>query len=712
MKDIIQTTEGKRAKKAVALILLCGCGVFFNMFGSWISAKTGIPLYLDTLGTVPVAVIGGYMPGMATSVISMLLKGAVDPPSIYYSVLNVMIALASSFFADRKWLKKFRGIFGLCILLSVIGGMLGSVLTWILYGFGGESVTSGAAFFFYEKIGMNAQASQFIADYLIDLVDKTISVVFMLILVKILPEKLKEYYRSISTVKAHISEEEQRLANHVKCRGISLRAKLVTLLVLAPLAVAVVTTTISFILYRSTSEDDHRSLGMGVAKLAGSVLDADRMDEYLEKGEAAEGYKEAEQLLYHVRESSPDILYIYVYRIEPDGCHVIFDLDTDDLAGAEPGDVIPFDESFKPLIPKLLAGERIDPLISNDQYGWLLTAYEPIYDSTGKCVAYAATDISVNKLRENEYAFLVRELSLFMGIFILILGVGLWFARNSIVIPINAMAYYVKHFAENIDEASEENVDRIRNLDISTGDEVENLYLAFRKMSEDSMRYVEDIGTQNQKIQQTQNALIMVLADMVESRDKNTGDHVRKTAAYVEIIIEEMKKEGIYSDMLTDEFVSNVIRSAPLHDVGKIQVPDAILNKPGKLTDEEFAIMKGHTTAGSEIMERAIATVPDSDYLYEARNLAEFHHEKWSGGGYPNGLSGDEIPLSARIMAVADVFDALVSTRSYKKGFPFEKAISIIEEGTGTHFDPQVAKAFLNVQDKARIIAEEFGKNE
>ena len=197
-----------------------------------------------------------------------------------------------------------------------------------------------------------------------------------------------------------------------------------------------------------------------------------------------------------------------------------------------------------------------------------------------------------------------------------------------------------------------------------------------------------------------------MLADMVESRDKCTGDHVRKTAAYTGIIMRELKRKGIYLDQLTDAFMQDVVNSAPLHDVGKIQVSDAILNKPGKLTDEEFEIMKTHTTAGAEVISRAIDMVAEgnSGYLKEAVNLAHYHHEKWNGQGYPCGLAGEDIPLSARIMAVADVFDALVSKRSYKDGFPFEKAMSIIQEGSGSHFDPKVVDAFVSAQDEVRRV--------
>ena len=220
---------------------------------------------------------------------------------------------------------------------------------------------------------------------------------------------------------------------------------------------------------------------------------------------------------------------------------------------------------------------------------------------------------------------------------------------------------------------------------------------------------MDAINKKNATIAEMQNALIVVLADMVESRDLNTGNHIKATAEYVELIMDEMLSEGIYKEQMTPEFVSDVYQSAPLHDLGKISASDTILNKPGRLTDEEMGIMRKHPQAGADIIEKVINALPESEggYLYEAKNLALYHHEKWDGSGYPSGLSGEDIPLSARIMAVADVFDALVSKRSYKEPFSFEKAISIIEESKGTHFDPLIAQAFLNAKDRMRTVAEE-----
>ena len=231
-----------------------------------------------------------------------------------------------------------------------------------------------------------------------------------------------------------------------------------------------------------------------------------------------------------------------------------------------------------------------------------------------------------------------------------------------------------------------------------------SVFMYFAILKQQSEQYKK----QNDAINKLQNGLILVLADLVESRDKCTGDHIKKTAEYVNIIAMQLKEDNVYSEQLTDSFIEDVVRSAPLHDIGKIQVPDAILNKPGKLTSDEFEIIKTHTTAGREIITSAIEMVSeeDSGYLFEARNLAYCHHEKWNGAGYPQGLAGEEIPLSARIMAVADVFDALVSKRSYKEPFTFEQAMDIIKESSGTHFDPKIVEAFVKAESKVRQVAE------
>lgn len=199
----------------------------------------------------------------------------------------------------------------------------------------------------------------------------------------------------------------------------------------------------------------------------------------------------------------------------------------------------------------------------------------------------------------------------------------------------------------------------------------------------------------HERVSNMQTGMITLMAEIVENRDDNTGGHIRRTAEYVENIARELKKQGIYNNILTDRYMRDMVVAAPLHDIGKIHIPDTVLNKPGKLTNEEFEVMKTHTIAGQELLTHAKAELGESEYLNMAVEMAAYHHEWWNGEGYPYGISKEEIPLCARIMAVADVFDALTSKRCYKSAMPLEKAYAIIREESGTHFDPAVVEAFF-----------------
>ena len=494
--------------------------------------------------------------------------------------------------------------------------------------------------------------------------------------------------------------------------GMSIRTKILSLLTTALFVFGFASAAISYSIYMDNSIEQHKYLGESTARLASSVIKADRVDEYIEKGPLAEGYLETEQLLYQIKQSSPTIEYLYVYKIMEDGCHVVFDLDSEGTEGSKPGDVVEFDEAFMEYLPTLLAGGNIDPIISDETYGWLLTSYVPVYDSQGICRCYAAVDISMNDLRLQAQQFLIKLCVIFSCIFMIILLVAFWMAKYNLILPINKMANSASRFKRDNIETLEQSLSEISKLDIHTGDEIENLYRSFVAMTKENVQFMTDIHQKNQTISELQRAFILTLADMVERRDQNTGEHIKKTAAYVKIIAEELKREGAYAGELTDDFVRRITDSAPLHDLGKIGVPDSILNKPGKLTDEEFDIIKSHTKIGGRIISSLISAVPDSEYLYDAMDLALYHHEKWNGRGYPMGLSGENIPLSARIMAVADVFDALVSNRSYKKGFPYEKAIAIIREERGSHFDPVIVDAFFAVKDEILKVADEFSEKE
>ena len=690
-------------------LILCAVGLLINVAGTKLALAMKWPLFLDNIGSALTAALGGYIPGIVVGFFTNLVTGIGDYTTTYYGSLTVLIAVCSAWYAGRDYysFKKPWRLLAIIGSFALIGGGLGSVLTWMLYGFDfGTGISAPLAHRLFEGGRLSQFWSQFLADMLIDVADKSVTVLIVALALNLLPGSIKKRFYFSGWQQAPLSKKAMAAANHGNSKCMSLRVKIVLLLAAAMIIIASVVTAISFIHFRTAAVEEQINLAHGVVSVVEQSMDPDRVDEYIEKGYEAEGYAAINRRLTELAASSENIQYVYVYRILEDGCHVVFDADTEETPGSQPGEIISFDEAFMKYLPTLLAGGEIEPIISDEKYGWLLTIYKPIYDSNGVCQCYAGVDIDMSHITTSGYQFLARVISLFFGFFVLLLTAGIWMAEYNIILPINSMSIATQRFAYDSETARADTVERIRQLDIRTGDEIENLYRSVMKTTEEMVATIENVECQNLIISRLQNGLILVLADMVESRDQCTGDHVRKTAAYTDIIMRQLKKDGIYVDQLTDEFMQDVVNSAPLHDVGKIQVSDAILNKPGKLTDEEFEEMKKHTTAGAEIISRAIDTVSEADsaYLEEAKNLAHYHHEKWNGMGYPCGLKGEEIPLSARIMAVADVFDALVSKRSYKDGFPFEKAMAIIQEGAGSHFDPQIAAAFMRASDEVRRV--------
>lgn len=205
------------------------------------------------------------------------------------------------------------------------------------------------------------------------------------------------------------------------------------------------------------------------------------------------------------------------------------------------------------------------------------------------------------------------------------------------------------------------------------------------------------------RISAIQDSVIVGMANLIESRDGSTGKHVKNTQIYVKMIADELHNRGLFPGELTEEFIENIRKAAPLHDVGKIKVPDAVLQKPGKLTEEEFETMKTHTVHSRKIIDTIIGDVEDGEYVKVVGDIAMYHHERWDGTGYPTGLTGEDIPLAARIMAVADVFDALYEERVYKPPVrPIERILQIMMEGRGTQFDPVIIDVFMEMVPKIK----------
>jgi putative two-component system response regulator len=230
----------------------------------------------------------------------------------------------------------------------------------------------------------------------------------------------------------------------------------------------------------------------------------------------------------------------------------------------------------------------------------------------------------------------------------------------------------------------------------------------------DKNAYLEsEVRQRTAELSAIQDVTIMAMASLAETRDSDTGNHIRRTQYYVKVLAEKLREHPRFASVLDAKTIETLFKSAPLHDIGKVGIPDRILLKPGRFEPHEFEIMKTHTTLGRDAIQRAEDQLGmQVDFLTMAKEIAYGHQEKWDGSGYPLGLAGEAIPVSARLMAVADVYDALISRRVYKEGMPHEKAVRIITEGRGNHFDPDIVDAFLSIQDAILGIAHRFADSD
>ncbi|WP_025870031.1 response regulator [Methylobacillus glycogenes] len=226
----------------------------------------------------------------------------------------------------------------------------------------------------------------------------------------------------------------------------------------------------------------------------------------------------------------------------------------------------------------------------------------------------------------------------------------------------------------------------------------------------DKAAYLEqEVAKRTTELVALQDVTILTMASLAETRDSETGNHIRRTQFYVKELAEKLSTHPKFKALLTPAFIQMLFKSAPLHDIGKVGIPDRILLKPGKFEPHEFEIMKTHALLGKQVIEFAERQLGrEVEFLTLAKEIAYCHHEKWNGSGYPQGLAGEDIPVSARLMAVADVYDALISRRVYKEGMSHEKAAAIIIEGRAQHFDPDMVDAFIELQDAFQAIAARF----
>ena len=510
------------------LIAFCVGGIIFNLVLSNIVKSFDSPLYLDTGGTIFIAALGGYTPGIAvgfltnviSSIISNMMKVFGDNPDtivildftdVYFSVVSAIIAILAAFLAHRGYYSSLRKTI-MTIPATVFITTFTNMTVGFLLGFTDENL-------FLSELETN-----FAPNLVLEMCDKGLMIVSAFFALKLVPSHIVKNFRSFGRRQALLPKETFLKLRKSIFQLSSLRTKIMLMFTMLIVSIAFVVALVGYMIYRDTAVKERVRIADGIMSMIVSEINPNRVDEYIKLGRAAPGYNDVERNLYRIRASNSDIKFLYVYKIEEDGCHVVFDLETSDVPAEPPGNIEPFDEGFRKYLPDLLAGRPVPPIITDDKYGNLLTIYKPVYNHNGKCVCYAAVDFSMGVIHEYGQSFAAQIITLLAGCFIFILACVISFVENNIILPINTMAWCTEKFSYKDEWSRMDNVRLIRSLEIQTGDEIEHLYTALIKSAETEMRGSFDLRKAEVKV---------AVMDELAHTDSLTS--IKNKTAYIEL---------------------------------------------------------------------------------------------------------------------------------------------------------------------------------
>lgn len=498
------------------LISICAAGLILNLIGYAFAHFLGLPFYLDTSGMMVIAALGGYVPGITLAFLTKVILSFVESSEMYHCWVMILIAIFIAYFARKGYYDSLKGALKLILPLTLMACACDLLIDSFLSAADGERV---ARIFDWS----------FTDNFLRELLDKGSMTLLTFAILKFIPPHIKEAFRHWGKKQAPLSEEMQKNMQGKDYFSSSLRNKLLVILIGSSLFVSFSIALISFLLFRDALIGDRVRTAESLVTMAANEINPDRVDDYINLGREATGYRSTEERLLKIRNINRAIEYLYVYKIEEDGCHVVFDLSTADVEASSPGEVIAFDADFYNHVPDLLAGKPIAPIVSHGQFGYLLTVYKPVYNSVGQCVCYVGMDYSMKFFVEYTRNFVIKLLALFVSCFIVIFAIGFVFIENHITLPVNTMAYCSRNASYDNAEERPKHVARIKGLQIKTGDEIENLYTALVQSAENISTYLEHL--QVAKMEVTNMRVKVFAMDELAHTDSLTG--VRNKTAYV-----------------------------------------------------------------------------------------------------------------------------------------------------------------------------------
>ena len=566
------------------IFLICIGGLVLNLLGSAFAKVFELPIYLDTGGTIFIAALGGYAPGIAVGFFTNLLKAIVEPSEMYFCSVSVIIAIFTAFFARKGFFDNFGKLLIIVPLLTLLTGTLDLLIADFL------NSTS-----FLKSV--NQFESSFVENLFQEFIDKSFSIVLAFGLLKLTPPNTKELFSVLGQRQAPLSEEMKRVVSEQSYFSFSLRTKTLAILMLSSLFASASIALISYLLFKDAAVDERIKTVDGMVTVAVNEINPYRVNSFIKSGREAPVYKETEEKLYAIKNSATDARFLYVYRILEEGCQVVFDLNTAMLDGDKPGQIVELEKSLLPYKDDLIAGRPIPPIITDDEYGYLLTLYKPVYDGAGRCQCYVALDFSMEPLVEYTHTFIIKLLALFAGCFVFIFAIGLAFVENNIILPVNTIAWCARNFSYDSVTAREKNIERIKSLQIHTGDEIENLYRALLRTTENFLRYLAHL--QRAKTQVADMRVKVVAMDEIAHKDSLTG--VKNKTAYTEDIAELDKKisagDAKFCIVMVDVNFLKRVNDTYGHEIGNTYLQNAC-----RLTCAVFGAENVYRIGGDEFV--------------------------------------------------------------------------------------------------------------